>query len=76
MALIHYLQLALTEGVGPILLRRLIESQGSADKACRASIAQLRAVEGIGTTKAEKIFASLRAADGQAERELAKAAGQ
>ena len=73
MALVHYLQLALTEGVGPILLRRLIESQGSADKACCASIAQLRSVEGIGTTKAEKIFASLMAAMGQAERELQKA---
>jgi DNA processing protein len=73
MALIHYLQLALTEGIGPILLRRLIESQGSADKVCRTSIAQLRSVEGIGTTKAEKLFASLKTAGGLAQRELEKA---
>jgi DNA processing protein len=73
MALIHYLQLAHTQGIGPILIRRLIDSQGSADKACRASIAQLRSVEGIGTAKAEKIFASLKSAIPQAEQEIGKA---
>jgi DNA processing protein len=73
MPLPHFLQLSLTQGIGPILIRRLIDSQGSADKACRASIAQLRAVEGIGTTRAEKIFASLKEAQRLVEPELQKA---
>jgi DNA processing protein len=73
MPLLHYLQLSLTAGIGPILIRRLIDSQGSADKACRASIAQLRAVEGIGSTKAEKIFTSLKEALPAAQAELRKA---
>ena len=74
MPLLHYLQLSLTQGIGPILIRRLIDSQGSADKACRASMAQLRAVEGIGSTKAEKIFTSLKEALPAAEDELRKVA--
>jgi DNA processing protein len=73
MPLIHYVQLALTDGVGPITLRRMIEALGPADSVCRASIAQLRSVEGIGTAKAEKIHASLGKARGLAEAELARA---
>lgn len=73
MPLIDYLQLSITEGLGPILIGRLIESQGSADKVCRASMAQLRCVEGIGTAKAEKIFASLKAALPAARGEIDKA---
>jgi DNA processing protein len=74
MPLIHYVQLALTDAVGPITLKRMIEALGPADAVCRASIAQLRSVEGIGTAKAEKIHASLGKARGAAEAELAKAA--
>ena len=73
MPLIHYLQLALTDAVGPITLKRMIETLGPADSVCRASLAQLRSVEGIGTTKAEKIHASLGKARGEAATELAKA---
>jgi len=73
MPLIHYLQLALTDAVGPITLKRMIEALGPADSVCRASIAQLRSVEGIGTAKAEKIHASLGKARGEAATELAKA---
>src|SRR4051812_13376117 len=73
MPLIHYLQLALTDAVGPITLKRMIETLGPADSVCRASIAQLRSVEGIGTTKAEKIHASLGKARAAAETELAQA---
>src|SRR3954471_24392992 len=73
MPLIHYLQLALTDAVGPITLKRMIETLGPADSVCRASLSQLRSVEGIGTTKAEKIHASLGKARGAAELELAKA---
>jgi DNA processing protein len=73
MPLIHYLQLALTDAVGPITLKRMIETLGPADSVCRASLAQLRSVEGIGTAKAEKIHASLAKARPAAETELAKA---
>src|SRR3954454_3267613 len=73
MPLIHFLQLALTDAVGPITLKRMIETLGPADSVCRASLAQLRTVEGIGTTKAEKIHASLGKARGAAAMELAKA---
>ncbi len=72
MPLTHYLQLALTDGVGPILIGRLIEAQGSADKVCRMSLAELREIEGIGRTKAEKIHASLRQAEKAAPAELAR----
>lgn len=68
MALLHWLQLALTEGIGPILSKRLIDKAGSAEAACEASQSALRAVEGIGSTKASSIHASLKAA-----RELAAA---
>jgi len=73
MPLPHYLQLALTDGIGPILIGRLIEAQGSADKVCRISLAELREIEGIGRSKAEKIHASLREAEKQVPLEIARA---
>jgi DNA processing protein len=73
MPLLHYLQLALADGVGPITLKRLVETLGPADSVCRASIAQLRSVEGIGTARAEKIHAGIGRARPLAEIELAKA---
>ena len=70
MPLRHWLQLALTEGVGPILARRLIERAGGVEPACEASVALLRTVEGIGTAKASRIHESLRGAASAAESEL------
>ena len=70
MPLIHYLQLSLTDAVGPITLKRMIETLGPADSVCRASLSQLRTVEGVGTAKAEKIHASLGKARAAAERAL------
>ena len=60
MPLLHYLQLALTDGVGPITIGRMIETFGSAENAVAASLADLRTVEGIGSAKSNKIHASLR----------------
>lgn len=74
MALRHWLQLALTDGIGPILSRRLIEKAGSAEAACDANVALLRAVEGIGTAKSNKLHLALREAAGQVEQEMARAA--
>jgi DNA processing protein len=73
MALQHYLQLALSEGVGPITVGRLIETFGSAEGACAGSLAELRGIEGIGTAKSQKIYSAIRAAGAMAEGELAKA---
>ncbi len=73
MPLRHYLQLALSEGVGPITIGRLIETFGSAEGACAAPLADLRSIEGIGSTKSQKIHFSLRAAEAAVDVELAKA---
>jgi len=74
MALEHWLQLSLTEGIGPILTRRLIDSAGSAEAACGATTSILRAVEGIGPAKAGQIHESLRRAKELLPDELQRAA--
>ncbi len=74
MALRHWLQLALTEGIGPILSRRVIESAGGVEAACTADAKVLRVVDGIGTAKAEKIRQALREAAGEVDAELSRAA--
>lgn len=68
-----YLQLALTSGIGPILIARLIEAAGSAEAACAASPALLGRVEGIGSVKAAQIAQSLRQAAPAVDAELARA---
>lgn len=73
MPLIHWLQLAMTDGIGPILMRRLIDRMGDAESASVASLRNLQEVEGIGSATAAKIHRSLQAAAGRAENELAKA---
>jgi DNA processing protein len=72
-ALEHWVQLSLTEGIGPILANRLIEALGSAEAACAASVKQLSQIEGVGTKSAEAIHRSLREAQGLAGAEIAKA---
>jgi DNA processing protein len=73
-ALRHWLQLSLTDGIGPILIRRIIDAAGGAEGACEASVSLLRAVEGIGSAKGTKIHTALRAAGEAVERELERAA--
>lgn len=68
----HWLQLSLTEGIGPILGRRLIAATGGAQQACDISIDQLNNVEGIGLAKSRKIFAALKAAGEQVDAEFAR----
>ncbi len=70
MAREHWLRLAMTDGVGPILIRRIIERAGDAERACATSASMLANVEGIGTSKASKIYQSLHAA--KVEEELRK----
>src|SRR5688500_5117842 len=69
MAIEHWLRLAMTDGVGPILIRRIIDKTGSAEAACATSVAMLQSVEGIGTTKASSIHRSMR--DARVDDELA-----
>src|SRR3954453_422651 len=73
MALRHWLQLALPEGIGPVLQTRLIEACGSAEGACSASISQLRKIEGIGSSKSQQIHDALKESAKQVDDELDKA---
>ena len=72
MSVRHWLQLALTDGIGPVLARRVVEAAGSPAAACGADAALLRTVDGI-AAKAGKIAASLRSAAGRVDAELARA---
>ena len=74
MPLRHWLQLSLTDGIGPILSRRLIEAVGSIETACAATPKLLAQVEGIGARKAETIFQALRKAAALVEEQLSRAA--
>lgn len=76
MALRHWLQLSFTEGIGPVLARRLIEASGSAQAACEADANLLSQIEGIGLTKTRSIAASLRAAMKEVDAELDRAAAR
>ena len=68
----HWLTLAMTDGIGPILARRLVERAGSAAAACDAHAALLRTVEGIGTGNAAKIAQALKDARSKVDDELAR----
>jgi DNA processing protein len=74
MPLRHWLQLALTDGIGPILSRRIIDRAGDVETACAGEMKVLREVEGIGSAKATKIQTALREAAGAVDAELARAA--
>lgn len=69
----HWITLNLTDGIGPILGRRIIDKAGSAQAACDATAAMLRSVEGIGTAKASKIADAIHAARAKARVEIEKA---
>lgn len=74
MSLRHWLQLSLTEGIGPILIGRLIKTAGDVERATEASVSLLRSVEGIGAAKAASIAESLKRAAGEVDAELDRAA--
>lgn len=73
MPLEHWVQLALTDGIGPILTRRLIDAAGSAEAACLASDALISEIEGIGK-KYRAIHESLQEAALETPREIERAA--
>jgi DNA processing protein len=75
-ALRHWLQLSLTQGIGPILTHRIVAAAGGAEAACRADANLLSNIEGIGSAKSRMIAASLRSAGNEADRELELASTQ
>jgi DNA processing protein len=73
-AIRHWLQLSLASGIGPILIRRLIETAGGAEAAAVANVALLRRVDGIGNIKSNQVFDALRSAGNEVEAEMARCA--
>ncbi|MDB5327955.1 MAG: Rossmann fold nucleotide-binding protein Smf [Phycisphaerales bacterium] len=67
-----WLTLSLTDGIGPILARRMIAAAGSIHAACDADARLLQTVDGIGQAKASKIAASLREAKAKVDDVAAK----
>jgi DNA processing protein len=76
MPLIHWLQLAMTNGIGPILLRRLIDASGNVEAACAADTSLLASIDGISRSKASLIHKSLRLAADDAKAELDRASAK
>jgi DNA processing protein len=68
------LRLTLTSGLGPVLIRRLLEQSGSPSRAVLFTPAALRRIEGIGEARSASISASLRESEALAHRELDDAA--
>ena len=68
-----YLHLSLTDGLGPVLTRRLIEHAGSPEEAVALTARELQQVEGIGVAKANAIASALRSTSGDVAVQLSKA---
>lgn len=75
--LFHLLRLTFTQGLGPVLISRLIHRTGSAEAALALSPSQLQTIDGIGPAKAALISLSMAASaePAQAELELAHRLG-
>jgi DNA processing protein len=73
MKAIPWLRLSMTTGLGPILIRRIIEQAGSPEAAAEITRRDLQRVEGIGSSKAHTIWNSLQASAAEAEAQLEKA---
>ncbi len=74
-AAVDHLRWSLTEQVGPITFRRLIERFGSARAALGIGAQRLREIDGIGTTTAEVIARTRDSADVDSELALAEKHG-
>lgn len=74
MALRDWLQLAMTDGIGPILAGRLLTAAGSAQRACAADSRLLEQIDGIGPARARRVQSALRESAGLAEAELLRCA--
>lgn len=68
----YWLTLHLTEGIGPILARRIIERTGSIRSACDATVSVLKQIDGIGTLKADRLAGAIQTARAKAKEEIEK----
>ncbi len=73
MTTLSWLRLSLTTGLGPILIRRLIEHAGSPDAAVNLSPRDLEQIEGIGPAKSRSIHTSLASSAAEAESHIQRA---
>ena len=71
--LILLLRLAMTPGLGSILIRRAIEEFGSPEAVLATNESGLRRIKGIGAEKARSILAGMRESERAAEEELREA---
>jgi DNA processing protein len=74
MSLNDWLQLSLTDGIGPILTSRIVATTGSAKAAANADRRLLQTVEGIGSAKSTAIADALRRARDEVDAELQRCA--
>jgi DNA processing protein len=70
---IALLRLTLTKGLGPILIARLLEAFGSAERILNLAPAELERIRGIGSAKSASICRALKESTGLVESELAEA---
>lgn len=66
------LRLTMTPGLGPVLIRRLVQRYSVPSKVCDCSAAELERVDGIGSGKSKTIVEGLKASAELAEREWAQ----
>src|SRR5262245_60125787 len=67
---IALLRLTLTRGLGPILIARLLEAFGAAERILTLSPAELERIRGIGSGKSASIARALRESESLVETEL------
>ncbi len=67
------LRLRLTDGVGPVIARRMIDRFGSMDHMLGASQHDLATIERVGTTTARRIFKGLRESERDADAAIERA---
>ncbi|MFO0856232.1 MAG: DNA-processing protein DprA [Phycisphaerales bacterium] len=66
------LRLTMTPGLGPVLIRRLVQRYAVPSKVCECSAAELERVDGIGPGKSKTIVEGLKASGELAQREWAQ----
>lgn len=71
--LLPLLRLAMTPGLGSVLIRRAIEEFGSAEAVLGTNESGLRRIKGIGAEQARAILAGMRESERAAEEELREA---
>ncbi len=66
------LRLTMTPGLGPVLIRRLVQRYSLPSQVCECSAAELERIDGIGSGKSKAIVEGLKASAELAQREWAQ----